>query len=62
VVKEEDRRVLGKTKDESFVKLSLFDRWRPAVGRIAGRIAVAGGGDWGTDTIEVLDQNRRSVF
>ncbi len=49
-------------KDESLVKLSLFDRWRPAVGRIAGRIAVAGGGDWGTDTIEVLDQNRRSVF
>jgi hypothetical protein len=29
------------------------------VGRIAGRIAVAGGGDWGTDTIEILDQNRR---
>ncbi len=48
--------------EESLEKLSLFCRWRPAVGRIAGRIAVAGGGDWGTDTIEVLDQNRRSVF
>ncbi|XP_023328615.1 uncharacterized protein LOC111701534 [Eurytemora carolleeae] len=34
-------------------------RWRPGVGRIAGRVAVIGGGDWGTDTIEVLDNSNR---
>ena len=32
-------------------------RWRPGVGRIAGRMAVVGGGDWGSDTIEILDND-----
>ena len=37
----------------------LCDRWAPAVGLVGDSLVVAGGGNWGTNTIEVFDKRER---
>ena len=34
----------------------LCVRWAPAVGSVGDSLVVAGGGNWGTNTIEVFDK------
>ena len=31
-------------------------RWAPAVGSVGDSLVVAGGGNWGSDTIEIFDK------
>ena len=35
-------------------------RWAPSVGAVGDTLVVAGGGNWGTNTVEVFD--RSAVF
>ena len=50
----------GKPMIEELPMLVEPRRWAPSVGSVGDTLVVAGGGNWGTNTVEVFD--RSAVF
>jgi len=49
----------GRSVGENLAVLSESRRWGPAVGVVGQSLAVAGGGDWGTNTVEFFSRVER---
>jgi len=49
----------GKPMIEELQMMVEPRRWAPAVGSVGDTLVVAGGGNWGSNTIEIFDKNER---
>ena len=48
----------GRYEWEQLGDMKEARRRGPALGSVMGKVVVAGGGDWGTDTVEVLEGSK----